>query len=130
MPTFLLDTNVIINEIKGRRDRSELLDTLIGQGILLACTSINVCEMYMGMRPHEADTTERFLRSLEFFPVTWEIARHAGTLYSQWRAKGQTLSLADVTIAAVCLTHKLTLVTDNDKHFPMAELIRYPLPPV
>ena len=37
-------------------------------------------------------------------------------------AEGYTLSYTDVTIAAVAPTHKLVLVTDNQKHFPMPEL--------
>ena len=128
MATFLLDTNIIIDAINARRGRPELLDALIAQGILLACTSINVIEVYMGMRTHEAASTERFLRSLDFFPVTWEISRHAGELLSYWRSQGHTLSLADVTIAAVCLANSLTIVTDNHKHYPMPELSRHTLP--
>jgi predicted nucleic acid-binding protein len=34
----------------------------------------------------------------------------------------------DVTIAAVALTHGLTLLTDNRKDFPMPELALYSLP--
>lgn len=82
----------------------------------------------MGMRPGEEAKTERFLRSLEFYPVTWEIAQLAGHLFRQWRQKGQTLGFADVTIAAAALTHKLVLVTDNQKHFPMPELRILQLP--
>jgi predicted nucleic acid-binding protein len=95
---------------------------LIDEGILLACCSINITEVYMGMRPHEQEQTEKLLRSLEFYPVTWEIAQYAGELYRQSRQQGQTLSLPDVTIAAVCLTYDLTLMTDNRKDFPMASL--------
>lgn len=76
----------------------------------------------MGMRPGEQAKTEKFLRSLEFYPVTWEVAQLAGDLFRQWRQKGHTLSYTDVTIAAVALTHGLVLVTDNQKHFPMPEL--------
>jgi predicted nucleic acid-binding protein len=53
------------------------------------------------MRPHEARLTEAFLRSLKFYEVTWEIARLAGELQNRWRKKGHTLSLPDVTMAAV-----------------------------
>ena len=34
----------------------------------------------------------------------------------------------DVTIAAVAIAHRLTLLTDNKKHFPMSELSMQPLP--
>ena len=49
-------------------------------------------------------------------------------LQNRWRKKGHTLSLPDVTIAAVALTHGLTLLTDNRKDFPMPELALYSLP--
>ena len=126
--TYLLDSSVIIDALNDRKERPRILAELSQQDVLLACCPINVIEIYMGMRPGEERKTEKLLRSLEFYPVTWEIARLAGDLFRQWRQKGQTLSLADVTIAAVCLTHELVLVTANRKHFPMPELQLFQLP--
>ena len=126
--TYLLDSSVLIDALNSRSGRPELLSHLSQQDILLACCAINVTEVYMGMRPGEEAKTERFLRSLEFFPVTWEVAQLAGDLFRQWRGKGQTLGLADVTVAAVALTYGLVLVTDNQKHFPMPGLQLLPLP--
>jgi predicted nucleic acid-binding protein len=83
-----------------------------------------------GYAPGEEKKTEQLLRSsLEFYPVTWEIAQLAGDLFRRWRRKGQTLGLADVTIAAVAIGNNLALVTDNQKHFPMPELHLVPLLP-
>ncbi len=50
---------------------------------------------------------EAFLASLEFHPVTREIARYAGELYRQWRQDGITLALPDLTIAAVAIKNEL-----------------------
>ena len=126
--TYLLDSSVLIDALNNRNGRPQLLGQLSQQDILLACCAINVTELYMGLRPGEEAKTEKFLRSLEFFPVTWEVAQLAGDLFRQWREKGQTLGLADVTVAAVAVTHELVLVTDNQKHFPMPELQLLPLP--
>jgi predicted nucleic acid-binding protein len=126
--TYLLDTSLLIDVLNGRGGRPKLLAQFSEQDILLACCAVNVTEIRMGMRPGEEVKTEQFLRSLEFYPVTWEIARLAGDLFRKWRQKGQALGLADVTIAAVCLTHELVLVTDNRKHFPMPELRLFELP--
>jgi predicted nucleic acid-binding protein len=126
--TYLLDSNLLIDSLNGRRGRTLLLSKYIQQGILLAVCPVNVTELYMGIREGEEARTEQLLSSLEFYPVTWEIARLAGDLFRQWRKKGQTLGFADVTIAAVALTHKLVLVTDNQKHFPMPELQLLALP--
>lgn len=126
--TYLLDSSVLIDALNGRNGLPQLLARFSQQGILLACCAVNVTEIHMGMRPGEEGRTEKFLRSLEFYPVTWAAARLAGDLFRQWRQKGQTLSLADVTVAAVCLTHELVLVTGNRKHFPMPELLIFQLP--
>ena len=101
---------------------------LSGKGILLACCPINVTEVHVGMRPSEAEKTEELLASLEFYPVTWEIAKYAGGLYREWRQKGRTLALPDLTVAAVAINYGLQLATDNPKDFPMPELRLYPLP--
>ena len=126
--TYLLDSSVIIDTLNDRNERPRLLAEFCQQDVLLACCPINVTEVYMGMRPGEERKTEKLLRSLEFYPVTWEGAQLAGDLFRQWRQKGQTLALSDVTIAAVAIAHNLVLVTDNHKHFPMPELRLLELP--
>ena len=126
--TCLLDSTVIIDVINGRNGRSQLLEGLLVEGTLLGCCPINVTEVHMGMRPNESEKTEEFLASLEFYPVTWEIARYAGALYREWRQKGLTLALPDLMVAAVAITNGLQLATDNPKDFPMSELRLYPLP--
>ena len=123
----LLDSTVIIDAINDRNGRSQLLEELLAEGTLLACCPINITEVYMGMRPDEAGKTDEFLASLEFYLVTWEIAKYAGALYRQWRQKGHTLALPDLMIAAVAMSNGLQLATDNPKDFPMPELRLYPL---
>jgi len=51
----------------------------------------------------------------------------SGRMQNRWRKKGHTLSLPDVTIAGVALTHGLMLLTDKRKDFPMPELALYSL---
>jgi predicted nucleic acid-binding protein len=61
-------------------------------------------------------------------PISWEASRLAGHLKQEGTGKGKTLSLADLMIAAVCMTEALTLITDNRKDFAMAGLTLHPLP--
>ena len=128
MATYLVDTSVIIDALNGKRGRRDLLLGLVKQGHLLACCSINVTEVYAGMRQKEEAATEEFLRSLEYYHVTWHVARLAGLLKRDYGRKGTTVTVADATIAAVALVHELTLMTDNVKDFPMKELVLHPLP--
>lgn len=128
MATVLLDSSVIFDHLNGRKQRSEFLTQLIDQGHILACCPVNVTEVYAGLRKGEEKGTAAFLESLDFLPVTPEIARQAGLLRRDWRVKGHTLSYADVTIAAVALANRSPLLTDNRKHFPMPDLKLLPLP--
>lgn len=128
MATLLVDTSVIIDTINGKRNRDQLLKNLVLQGNLLACCSINITEVYAGMRPHEEFRTADLLHSLQYYAVSWPIARLAGLLKRDHARKGMSLATTDVTIAAVAIHHQLTLITDNLKHYPMKELTIYPLP--
>jgi predicted nucleic acid-binding protein len=125
---LLLDSSVIIDAINARNGRSEFLERLVTEGSVLACCSINITEVTMGMRPHEVKKTEDVLASLWFYPVTREVARLAGELYREWRKKGVTLALPDLTIAAIAIANDLRLATDNPKDFPMRELKLLDLP--
>jgi tRNA(fMet)-specific endonuclease VapC len=126
--TYLLDTSVIIDALNNKRNRRDLLLNLLRQGHLLACCPINVAEVYAGLRPKEETATEEFLRTLEYYHITWPVARMAGLLKRDHARKGVTVTIADATIAAVAIVHELTLLTDNAKDFPMKEIALYPLP--
>ena len=128
MATFLLDTSVIIDVLNEKRDRPALLRELLTAGHLLACCSINVTEVYAGVRPNEEAATAEFLASLQYYPIALPVARLAGLLKRDHARRGSTLNLGDVIIAAVAIENRLTLITDNVKDFPMTELSLYPQP--
>ena len=128
MASYLLDTSVIIDALNNKRNRRDLLLNLLRQGHLLACCPVNVAEVYAGLRPKEESATEEFLRTLEYYHITWPVARMAGLLKRDHHRKGVTLTLADTMVAAVAIVHELTLLTDNVKDFPMKDLKLYPLP--
>ena len=128
MAIILLDTSVIFDHLNGRYGRTGYLQQLVEQGHVLACCPVNITEVYAGLRPGEETRTEGLIDSLECLLVTRAIARQAGLLRRDWRAKGQTLSYTDVTIAAVALANQVPLQTDNRKHFPEEGLQLWPLP--
>jgi predicted nucleic acid-binding protein len=120
--TYLLDTSVLIDALRGVRGRAEDLAQLVEDGHLLACSVITVAEVYAGMRPRERAATENLLESLETYDVTRQIAERAGLLRRTWAARGKTIALVDLLIASTALESGLILVTDNIRDFPMKEL--------
>jgi predicted nucleic acid-binding protein len=128
MTRFLLDTTFIIDVLNDQRKRLAVMKDLIAQRHELACCAINVAEVYAGMRQPETEKTEALLKSLEYVPISWEASKLAGELRQEWARKGKTFLLADMIIAAVCLTGALTLVTDNRKDFAMPGLTLQSLP--
>jgi predicted nucleic acid-binding protein len=125
---ILLDTSVLIDVLRGRRGRREMLARLARDGNTLATTALNVAELYAGMRPGEEPQTEAFLHALDCYELTPAAGKLAGSLKNKYARKGRTLTLADTIIAAIALERRCTLMTDNRKDFPMPELDYYPLP--
>ncbi len=123
---YLLDTSIVIDVLNRKRGRPELVQQLLFGGGTLASCPITIAEVHAGMRPGEERRTERFLRSLTFFPITFEISSMAGDLIASWRLQGRTFALPDMAVAAVALSNDLVLVTGNIQDFPMAELKRLP----
>jgi len=119
---YLLDTTVIIDCLRGRKEVVEFLTELASEGLIVGCCAINIAEVYAGMRENERQVTRRFLDSLEYYEVTRNLAELAGGYKREYAGKGITLSLSDVIIAAVAISHNLILVTDNLRHYPMPEL--------
>ncbi len=125
MTTYLLDTSILIDVLNQKHNRGQMLEALLLKGDTLACCSVTVTEIYAGMREHERTRTDQLLTSLTYYEVTRSIARDAGLLKRDYGKQGVTLSLPDVTIAAVAIAHGLSLITDNARHFPMPSLMLY-----
>lgn len=125
---LLLDTSVLIDTLRSRKGRKELLAGLVEGGHLLTTTSLNVVETYAGLRPGEGARTSLFLDSLECYGLDCETGKQAGLLINSWAKKGKTISLPDAIVAAIAIERGCTLMTDNRKDFPMPELRLYPLP--
>ena len=124
---ILLDTSVLIDTLRRRNGRREALAALVRAHESMATTSLNIAELYAGMRPGEEASTEALLEGLECLDLTGSAARLGGKLKYQWSKRGQTLSLADALIAAIALEARCVLLTDNRKDFPMPELQLYEL---
>jgi len=125
---LLLDTSVLIDTLRSRNRRRELLAQLVEDRHRLTTTALNIAEIYAGIRSGEETQTSLFLSSLECHALDRETGKQAGLLKSAWAKRGKTISLPDAIVAAIAIQRGCTLVTDNCKDFPMPEISLYPLP--
>jgi predicted nucleic acid-binding protein len=125
---LLLDTTVLIDVLRNRKGRRELLADLVRAGHSLSTCALNIAEVYGGIRSGEEGRTEAFLAGLDEFVLEGRVARAAGRLKTTWGKKGRTIALADAIVAAIAIEKECSLLTDIRKDFPMPELRLYPLP--
>ena len=128
MSKYLLDSDIIIWHLRGRKEITEMLRDLQRSG-LPACSAISVLEVQLGVKTKdEEEKTNRFLESLKVFDVNMDVAKIAVQLIRQYKAKGVTIDIPDSIIASTCISYDLILVTYNRRHYPISEL-KFHLPP-
>jgi predicted nucleic acid-binding protein len=127
-PRVVLDTTVLIDVLRNRNRRRALLAGLVSSGQELATSTINVAEVYGGIRPGEEQTTQAFLAGLTWLQVSGSIAERAGQLKADFRRHGQTRSIADMIVAATGLEQGCPVATDNRKDFQVQGLALFLLP--
>ena len=125
---LLLDTTVMIDVVRFRNQRNEFLAELVRSGHRLCTSTLNIAELFAGVRPGESARVEALLSGLEYYDLTASIARLAGQMRNAWAKRGRTLSLADTIVAATAIDRGCVLLTDNRKDFPMREIQLFPLP--
>jgi len=122
---FLIDSDVIIWFLRGRKETIELLERLQRSGVP-ACSPISILEVQMGVKKAEEEKTLTFLNSLEVYPIDRKIANIAGDYLRKYKKKGVILEIPDAIIGVTCLLNDLILVTYNSKHYPFEDLKIYP----
>lgn len=120
MISYLLDTSIIIDYLRGKPTVVDLLDNIKGD---LYSSYICLAELYEGInRVKNVDKMEqaviKFFASLSgIYGVDGDIARKFGEIRADLKNKGNVIEDLDIMIAVTCLTNDLTLLTQNRKHF-------------
>ncbi len=123
MSKVVLDTDVLIDHLRGRESTRDFLHDLVGHSVP-CCSVISVAEIHAGMREEETARTTDFLDGLVILPVTREIAEVAG--HFKRRSKSRRLELADCLIAATAFVEGASVATGNVKDYPMPEITVLP----
>jgi len=121
MASVLVDTNILIDHLRGKVAATEFLKDSVLQNNKLFCSVITRIELMSGMRPGETPAIKKLLESFEEVEVTIEIADIAG-LYMNKYAKSHGMNAADAIIAASAKHVNAQLYTLNTKHFPMKDI--------
>ena len=119
MSNILLDTDILINFLRGKERAKRFLFSLVDESTLY-CSVITVAEIYAGMKEHERDETASLIGGLNIVDITRGIAEKAGE-YKRTE-KRQSLELDDCLIAATAFMKKAVLATGNGKHYPMSDI--------
>jgi predicted nucleic acid-binding protein len=122
-PRQLLDTDVIIEYLRGKQQAAGFLEGLEGE---LLISAITVAELFSGAKEtQEIEALDQFILAFQVVPVDDRLARQGGLIRQQYHASHGT-GLADALIAATALDREAQLVTFNRRHFPMLEDVRQP----
>jgi predicted nucleic acid-binding protein len=120
---LLLDTDVLIDYLRGRPEAVSYLSSVTDQ---LMLSAITVTELYAGVREGtERVKLDAFITAFEVIPIEVEVARKGG-LYRRDYRRSHSTGLGDALIAATAEIQQATLVTLNKKHFPMLTTVIVP----
>lgn len=114
---YLIDTTLLIDHAKGRREGVAMLARLFEEtGRLYTCDIVS-CEALSGGVPVERGLITRLLDALEYLAIDPKGARWAGDRRRELRAQGRRSPLGDSLIAAVAWQMGATVVTRNPRDF-------------
>ncbi len=128
MHGYLLDTDAVIDQLRGFQPTVQLLQQLYATGGELCVCDVTIAEVYAGLDPRDRPRAEQFLDVCTYLGMSPAIAQQAGEWRYQYRRRGITLSLTDAMIAATALAHRAKVVTGNVKHYPMSGVSIVALP--
>lgn len=120
---LLIDTDVIIEYLRGRSEAVEYLESLTSD---LYISVISVAELFAGIKGDEEEKSlKQLLLVLIVVPVTEKTARLGGLYRRDYRPSHGT-GLADALIAATAEENDFSFVTFNRRHFPMISKVTVP----
>lgn len=120
---FLIDTDVLIDYLKGRDEAVHFLES---QQVSMLISAITVGKLYAGVRDgKERLLLDNFIEYFQVVPLNRALAVKGGLFRRDFK-KSHSVGLADAMIAATAESENATLVTLNQKHFPMISDIVIP----
>jgi tRNA(fMet)-specific endonuclease VapC len=126
--TYLIDTDWVIDHLNHIERVTRRLEELAPGG--LALSSLSLAELYEGVYysrdPVESEAAlQRFLNpELIILGLDEETCKIFGKERGRLRGTGLLIGDCDLLIGATALRHRLTLLTNNRRHFERIEGLR------
>lgn len=120
--SYLIDTDWIIHYLNGNSGIVEKIGSLEKEG--LAASVISVAELYEGIYystnpAGNEKALNDFLGGISTLGIEDEVCKVFGKERGRLRQEKKMIGDFDLLIASTCLHHKLTLMTNNRKHYEM-----------
>ncbi len=118
---LILDTDILVALLKGKRDANEAMQGLQEKGDAAATTIISAYELlkgaYLSSRPKDnLAEVQELLSNIHVLDLTQKACEEASVIYRDLRKTGSLIGEFDVLIAAIVRTYDETIMT-RDEHF-------------
>ncbi|MCL2010406.1 MAG: PIN domain-containing protein [Synergistaceae bacterium] len=128
MNGYAVDTNIISFLLRGDRQLQERVyrEANSGKGVIVP--PIAYYEIKRGLIDYQAPAKlaafERLCALLGVDVMDVETLDKAAKIYATLKKAGRLIEDSDILIAASCLAHGYTLITDNIRHFEQIEKLQ------
>src|SRR3989339_1716824 len=110
MSKYLIDTDVLIEILRGKQKVISYVETLHRKGKAIFYSPITKAEVFHGIREGEESAVNMLFQSMECIPITDETGKKAG-LYLKKYHRSHNLQLRDSLVAATAFTGSATLLS-------------------
>jgi len=118
---IFLDTDILSYFFAGNIQIKDHLRKSIKKGASIGMTSINVYEVLKGLKYRNNLAKEKqfmnFLRGMVIFTLDEAALVEAADIYAESRKNGNSISDADILIAAIVISNNGLLVSNNTRHY-------------
>jgi len=116
-----LDTDVLIDFLRGKNSAVSFVKRLRDEGAHLATTIINAFELYWGAYrlggAHRVTQVDRLLNVLYVLPLTLSVVKVAGEEMAYLESVGLPVDVRDLLIGVIAKEHGYVIATKNIEHF-------------
>ena len=122
MADFLLDSNAVIDFLRGQAEVTKNITNALDAGTPLAICPVVYYEVMRGFKAAGASRQmQKFLQLYQDqkfanLPLDMDATEKAIEIYESL-PRGVTIEDADIFIAAIAIVNECTLVTSNERHF-------------